>query len=131
MKNYIVKAIRNFNDVAEKNEYGLDTPRTAEVSIWNCTKERYEFLKQNKAVVLMGIEEVKEEKKIPVGESVQPIEKDNNTIEMEVSFDSKKTINKVNEIKNNGGTYEEVVKEVEKIIDETIKVKPKKKTSKK
>lgn len=63
MKNYIVKAIRNFNDVVEKNEFGLDTPRTAEVSIWNCTKERYEFLKQNNAVVLMGIEEVKEEKK--------------------------------------------------------------------
>lgn len=63
MKNYIVKAIRNFNDVVEKNEYGLDTPRTAEVSIWNCTKERYEFLKQNNAVVLMGIEEFKEEKK--------------------------------------------------------------------
>lgn len=62
MKNYIVKAIRNFNDVVEKNEYGLDTPRTAEVSIWNCTKERYEFLKQNNAVVLMGIEEVKEVK---------------------------------------------------------------------
>ena len=75
MKNYIVKAIRNFNDVVEKNEYGLDTPRTAEVSIWNCTKERYEFLKQNNAVVLMGIEEVKEENKIPVEESVQPIEK--------------------------------------------------------
>ena len=56
MKNYIVKAIRNFNDVVEKNEFGLDTPRTAEVSIWNCTKERYEFLKQNNAVVLMGIE---------------------------------------------------------------------------
>lgn len=75
MKNYIVKAIRNFNDVVEKNEYGLDTPRTAEVSIWNCTKERYEFLKKNNAVVLMGIEEVKPEKKIPIGESVQPIEK--------------------------------------------------------
>lgn len=75
MKNYIVKAIRNFNDVEEKNEFGLDTPRKAEQSIWNCTKERYEFLKQNNAVVLMGIEEVKEEGKIPVGESAQPIEK--------------------------------------------------------
>lgn len=61
---------------------------------------------------------------------VEP-EKDNNTIEMEVSFDSKKAINKVNEIKNDGGTYEEAVKEVEKIIDETIKVKPKKKKSNK
>ena len=62
MKNYIVKAIRNFNDVVEKNEYGLDTPRTAEVSIWNCTKERYEFLKENNAVVLVGIDEIKEAK---------------------------------------------------------------------
>lgn len=70
MKNYIVKAIRNFNDVVEKNEYGLDTPRTAEVSIWNCTKERYEFLKQNNAVVLMGIEEVKEEKKDGFGKEI-------------------------------------------------------------
>lgn len=61
---------------------------------------------------------------------VEP-KKDNNTIEMEVSFDNKKAINKVNEIKNNGGTYEEAVKEVEKIIDETIKVKPKKKKSSK
>ncbi len=63
MKNYIVKAIRNFNDVVEKNEYGLDTPRKAEQSIWNCTKERYEFLKENNAVVLVGIDEIKEEKK--------------------------------------------------------------------
>ena len=61
MKNYLVKAIINFNDIEEKNEYGLDTPRTAEQSIWNCTKERYEYLKQNNAVVLMGIEEVKPE----------------------------------------------------------------------
>ena len=58
-------------------------------------------------------------------------EKDNNTIEMEVSFDSKKAINKVKEIAKNGGTYEEAVKEVEKIIDETVKVKPKNKKSSK
>lgn len=53
-------------------------------------------------------------------------ENDNNTIEMEVSFDSKKAINKVKEIEQNGGTYEEAVKEVEKIIDETVEIKPKK-----
>ena len=70
MKNYIVKAIRNFNDIVEKNECGLDTPRSAEVSIWNCTKERYEFLKQNNAVVLMGIEEVKEENKEGFGKEI-------------------------------------------------------------
>lgn len=48
--------------------------------------------------------------------------KDNNTIEAKVSFDSKRAINKVKEIEENGGTYEEAIKEVEKIIDETAKV---------
>lgn len=48
--------------------------------------------------------------------------KDNNTIEAKVSFDSKRAINKVKEIEENGGTYEEAIKEVEKIIDETAEV---------
>lgn len=64
MKNYLVKATRNFNDTVEKNEYGLDTPRVANVSTWHCTKERYEFLKQNNAVTLLGINEIKEEPKV-------------------------------------------------------------------
>lgn len=64
MKNYLVKATRNFNDTVEKNEYGLDTPRVANVSTWHCTKERYEFLKQNNAVTLLGIDEIKEEPKV-------------------------------------------------------------------
>lgn len=50
------------------------------------------------------------------------LKKDNNTIEMKVNFDSKRAINKVKEIEENGGTYEEAIKEVEKIIDETAKV---------
>lgn len=61
MKNYLVKAIRNFNDKEEKNEFGLDTPRKANVSVWNCTKERYEYLKSHNAVMLIGIDEIKEE----------------------------------------------------------------------
>ena len=62
MKNYIVKALINFNDTAEKTETGVDTPRQANVSVWNCTKERYEFLKSKNAVMLMGIEEIKPKK---------------------------------------------------------------------
>lgn len=73
MKNYIVKAIINFNDTVEKNEYGLDTPRKAEQSIWNCTKERYEFLKSKNAVVLVGIDKIKEE--IKTEEDLKPIKK--------------------------------------------------------
>jgi len=50
------------------------------------------------------------------------LKKDNNTIEAKVSFDSERAINKVKEIEQSGGTYEEAVKEVKKIIDETAKV---------
>jgi hypothetical protein len=48
--------------------------------------------------------------------------KDDKTIEVKVSFDSEKAINKVKEIEQNGGTYEEAVEEVKKIINETTKV---------
>lgn len=63
MKNYVVKALIDFNDVEEKTETGADTPRTANVSVWNCTKERYEYLKEKNAVMLVGIDEIKEEPK--------------------------------------------------------------------
>lgn len=98
----------------KNNEFGVrDT--------FECDKEMADYLLGNNVLKKTVVRVVE----------VEP-EKDNNTIEMEVSFDSRKAINKVNEIKNNGGDYEEAVKEVEKIIDETIKVKPKKKkTSKK
>ena len=87
---------------------------------FECTKEMADYLlgKNDKNIVVVKVIEV-----IP--------EKNNNTIEMEVSFDSKKAINKVKEIEKNGGTYDEAVKEVKKIIDETVKVKPKKKKSSK
>ena len=109
------KKLKNVEKVQKRkdNEFGIkDT--------FECDKDMAEYLTGkndiNKTVV--KIIEV-----IP--------EKDNNTIEMEVSFDSKKAINKIKEIEKNGGTYEEAVKEVEKIIDETAKVKPKKKKSSK
>lgn len=73
MKNYIVKATRNFNDIEEKNEAGKDTPRIAGESVWNCTKERYEYLKENNAVVLMGIDEIKEEIPEEVKENVKKV----------------------------------------------------------
>lgn len=61
MKNYVVKALINFNDMEEKNELGGDTPRQAGISVWNCTKERYEYLKSRNAVMLVGIDEIKKE----------------------------------------------------------------------
>lgn len=59
MKNYKVRALFSFNDTAEKTEAGTDTPRKKD-DVWNCTKERYEFLKDHNAVVLVGIDEIKE-----------------------------------------------------------------------
>lgn len=59
MKNYKVKAIRFFRD---SNEIDEKTGRKIERQIndeFYCTKERYEFLKQNNAVKL--VEELKEE----------------------------------------------------------------------
>jgi hypothetical protein len=69
MKNYLVRAIKSFNDYDGsdvKDANNPYTPREANKSEWKVTKERYEFLKQNNAVVLLGIdkvEEPKEEKK--------------------------------------------------------------------
>lgn len=65
MKNYQVKALINFNDMEEKQADGTDTPRKIGDTFY-CAKERYEYLNQNKAVLLLGIdkvEEPKEEKK--------------------------------------------------------------------
>ena len=50
MKNYKVKALRNFKDKVEQIE------RTKNDE-FDCTKERYEFLKENKAVELIEIKE--------------------------------------------------------------------------
>ena len=61
MKNYLVKVLFDFNDTMEKDKDGNDTPRTKN-DTFCCTKERYEFLKSKNAVMLMGIDEIKEEK---------------------------------------------------------------------
>lgn len=61
MKNYKVKAIRFFRD---SNEIDEKTGRKIERQIndeFYCTKERYEFLKQNNAVKLVEIIEEKED----------------------------------------------------------------------
>lgn len=53
MKNYKVKAIRFFRDSNEIDEKtGLKVERKANDEFF-CTKERYEFLKQNNAVKLI------------------------------------------------------------------------------
>ena len=67
MKNYLVKATRRFNDTQEKNENGVDTPRNIG-DVFHCTKERYEFLKENNAVTLMGIDKFEEPKEEVVEE---------------------------------------------------------------
>lgn len=58
MKNYLVKAIINFDDTTEQDENGLNIKRKANVSTWYCDKERYEFLKEHNAVILMGIDKI-------------------------------------------------------------------------
>lgn len=61
MKNYVVKALIEFDDY-EGAEIKPENPRTKRLinSIFNCTKERYEYLKENNAVELVGIDEIKE-----------------------------------------------------------------------
>lgn len=61
MKNYIVKTIKNFNDMQEKTEMGTDTPRKVG-DVFNCTKDRYLYLKEHNAVELVGIEKAEEKK---------------------------------------------------------------------
>ena len=63
MKNYLVKALINFDDTVEKDENGMNIKRKANISTWYCDKERYEFLKSKNAIILMGIDEIKEPKK--------------------------------------------------------------------
>lgn len=63
MKNYRVKATRTFTDGVENIE------RIGGESIFECTKERYEFLKSKNAVELVEvIEEEKEQKVVEVTE---------------------------------------------------------------
>ena len=61
MKNYKVQVIRNFRDSNEIDEKtGLKIERKINDEFY-CTKERYEFLKQNNAVKLVEIVEEKKE----------------------------------------------------------------------
>lgn len=69
MKNYKVIATRYFKDSSEIDENtGLKKERKAN-DVFNCTKERYEFLKANNAVKLVKIieeqkKEIKEDTKV-------------------------------------------------------------------
>ena len=73
MKNYKVKATRFFRDSNEiDKKTGLKVERKVNDEFL-CTKERYEFLKQNNAVNLVEIveeqpKEIKEEVKVVVSE---------------------------------------------------------------
>ena len=55
MKNYKVKALRNFTD-------GLEKINRKQNDIFECTKERYEVLKSKGAVELVEVQETIEEK---------------------------------------------------------------------
>ena len=60
MKNYLVKALRSFDDyegldVKEGNPF----TKRKQNDFFYCTKERYEYLKENNAVLLEGIDEMK------------------------------------------------------------------------
>lgn len=118
MKNYKVQAIRNFRDSNEIDEKtGLKIERTINDEFY-CTKERYEFLKQNNAVKLVEI--VKEE-----NEFITPIlgqRKDD--VEYIVPLDNNtEALEKLGEV---------IKKHIKIVEEEQEKPKPrKKKTSKK
>ena len=68
MKNYVVKALKNFDDY-QGLEINPDNPKVRRNTkdVFNVTKERYEHLKNLNLVVLVGIDKVeeKEVKKTP------------------------------------------------------------------
>lgn len=65
MKNFIVIATREFDDyegmpcIPENHKEHRKIGDT-----FYCTKERYEYLNQNKAVLLLGIDKIEEPKKV-------------------------------------------------------------------
>lgn len=63
MKNYIVKALKVFDDY-EGLEIKPENPHIRRIinATFNCTKERYELLKSKGLVQLMGIEKTEEPK---------------------------------------------------------------------
>ena len=69
MKNYIVKSLISFDDY-EGLEVKPENPRIKRNinDIFNCTKERYEYLKENNAVELVGINKIEQPEKEPTKE---------------------------------------------------------------
>lgn len=62
MKNYVVKALVNFNDYEGKEINPSNSFVERKISdTFNCTKERYEHLKEKKLVVLVGINKITKE----------------------------------------------------------------------
>lgn len=61
MKNYVVKALINFDDY-QGLEINPDNPKVRRNTkdVFNVTKERYEHLKNLNLVVLVGIDKVEE-----------------------------------------------------------------------
>lgn len=111
MKNYKVIAIRYFKDKHEKQDRFINDE-------FFCTKERYEFLKENNAVKLVEI--VEEEKEI-TEEEVQAVA---NAIVEEAIEQDKSVEEIVNEI-----VEEEIEEPTDEVVEEIISKK--KKTSKK
>lgn len=65
MKNYLVKALRLFNDYEGKD---VNDPKNTFIvrekdSEFYCTKERFEYLNEKGAVMLLGIDKKKTSKK--------------------------------------------------------------------
>lgn len=113
MKNYKVIATKYFRDSNEIDETtGLKKERQVN-DIFYCTKERYDFLKQNNAVKLVEIEEELTE------EVVQAVA----SAIVEEAEEQEKSIEEV---------VNEIVEEtVDEVVEEVFKEKPKKKKSSK
>lgn len=63
MKNYVVKVVKKFNDYEGKEiKEGVEFIERKTNDTFNCTKERYEFLKQNGVVELVEIEKIEQPK---------------------------------------------------------------------
>ena len=116
MKNYKVIATRYFKDSNEIDEKtGLKIERQVNDE-FNCTKERYEFLKANNAVKLVEIQETIDE-----------------VIEKEISEEEVQAVASavVEEAEEQNKTIEEVVNEiVEESKEENSKLKNKKSSKK-
>ena len=127
MKNYKVIATKYFRDSNEIDETtGLKKERQVN-DVFYCTKERYEFLKQNNAVKLI---EIIETIKI-VPKETKPIK----FVEKEVNEQDKTIEEVVNEIVDEVVESKEINDVIDNVVDEVVeevfKPKPKKKKSSK